>query len=171
MSGSRLVRFLSFALVGSALGCAGPAKTPIHECAAKQALEHYRGADAVTLPVRFENNMGPLFHLADVRITVDRQCVPLQSPAELIAGFAAHRPLMLNLSLQPGVPHKIAIVAEFKGGNEYSGYRFAVSSMHRIAADELKSELVVGRFHEEGDRPIVERPTFTWTGPGSSSSD
>lgn len=144
------------------LGCGG--KNDIYTCPI-QPLSHYRGSDAVALPLRFENRMGPMFRVEDICISVDGQSIRQPGLATLMNGFNGQQPLMVDVSVRAGVRHTIKFIADFAGRDSLNGYRFALTSSHAIEPSVATPETVVGTLFLSGGPsvPIEQRPTVSWS--------
>ena len=157
--GLRIALFSCGALI---VACT-PGPMTVASCAAGPAFQNYREADAVALPLRFENKMGSAFEVVAVCMSIDGQPIRQDDPAAVMAGFAAHKPLELRPMLRPDGAHRVAVVATFAGRGALEGYKFSVTSAHLIKPADLRSGVLVGQFTERAMPRPEERPTIEWT--------
>jgi len=151
-------------------GCNPDPKVPtVDSCSALPIFDNYLEADAITLPLHFENRIGRSFHAEGVCISIDGRRIRQDGPDAIAAGFAAHRPLELRVMLRPDVPHQVNVAALFVGRGALEGYTFWVSSSHAIEPADPKPETLTVEFLERGkpDTRPEQRLIVQWTSSGT----
>lgn len=150
------------------VGCApprAPTSEAVDTCKDLPVFENDLGADAVPVLLRLENRLSRSFVVDATCIVVDGRAVRQITPADVVAGFAAHRPLEIRTSLRPGVQHEVKMAVDFRGGDELAGFRLSVTSAHEIAPAALRPGTVVGALVERERPKRYERLSVVWTDP------
>ncbi len=165
----KLTTAIAAAFGGVLFGCR-PAVAPpsVETCSALPILDNDLEPDAVTVPLRVENRMGPLFVVDAVCISIDGRRIRQDAPADIRAGLAAHRPLEMSVRLRPGVAHRVNVITTLVGRGPGEGYKFSVSAHRDLGPEDLKPETVAAAFVEKARERLEERPTVEWSGPGKS---
>lgn len=147
------------------VGCSPtPTYPALAACNSLPLLDNYRELDAFTLPLRFENQMGAIYEVARVCISIDDRRIR-QDDAAVVAGFAARRPLEIRVGLRPGVSHRVRIVTAFAGLGDLDGLVFVVNASREVQATDIASGTLQGTFIEKPNIPLEKQATVVWTWP------
>ncbi|MBS2019682.1 MAG: hypothetical protein JST00_42865 [Deltaproteobacteria bacterium] len=164
-------RWLALLAFVCSLGCEPVPTVPVPPVQCDKLAEYVddTSPDAVTLPISVTNGLGSYFEARTLCVTVDGKRLGARMPAEQGAALRGRQPVELRAGLQPGISHRVRVLAVYVGTGAFSAYTFAVGSEREIAPSELSAtplEVAVVEVAPSTRTPLEQRPQVRWSGPG-----